>query len=114
MNDTLITLIIGVACGVGLSLLYLAYRIKMVMNSLDRYIEEAITQVTDSIVKIVVEKDNDIYYCYRKADRQFVCQGPSIESLLETFKTQYPDKTAVIADDTDEAIVEEFRKLAQK
>ena len=114
MNDTLITLIIGVAVGVGLSLLYLAYRIKMVMNSLDKYIEEAIDTVTSTFVKLIVEKDNDTYYCYRKEDRQFVCQGSSIESLLETFKEQYPDKNAIIAEGTDQTIIEEFKEILNK
>ena len=114
MNDTLITLALGVALGIGLSLLYIAYRIKLVMNSLDNYIEEAINTVASTFMKLVIEKDNDIYYCYKKEDRQFVCQGPDIESLLETFKQQYPDQTAVIAEGTDQAIIEEFKQKINK
>lgn len=110
MNETLSTLLIGVGVGIGLALLYLAYRIKMVMNTLDRYIEDAIEQVTDTFVPVVVEKNNNTYYCYRKEDHQFVCQGKDLKSLVEAFKTTCPDKTAVIADTTAPEIVAEIKE----
>lgn len=114
MNETLIALIAGVAVGIGLALLYLAYRIKLVMNTLDQYIEQAIEQVTDTFVRIIVEKHSDIYYCYRKEDRQFLCQGSDIASLISAFETQCPNKTAVIAEETDVGIIEEFKRTLNK
>jgi hypothetical protein len=110
MNETIITLLIGAAVGVGLMMLYIAYRIKMVMNTLDTYIEEAFDQVRDSFVTILVEKDNDTYYCYRKEDRQFVCQGRTVGEVRTAFKAKYPDKVAIVSKDTAEDIVAEFKK----
>jgi hypothetical protein len=110
MNETIIALVIGIAVGVGLALLYLAYRIKLVMNTLDSYIEEALDQVKDSFITILVEKDNDTYYCYRREDRQFVCQGKTVTEVKDAFKAVYPDKVAIVSKDTAEYIVAEFKK----
>jgi hypothetical protein len=110
MNETIIALLAGMVVGVGLALLYLAYRIKLVMNTLDSYIEEALDQVKDSFITILVEKDNDTYYCYRKEDRQFVCQGKTVAEVKDAFKAVYPDKVAIVSKDTAEYIVAEFKK----
>ena len=111
MDDTLITLIIGIAAGVALSLLYLAYRIKLVMNALDSHIEQALDQVKDSFITILVEKDQDTYYCYRREDRQFVCQGRTVDEIRAAFKLKHPDRVALISNDTEKSIVEEFKEL---
>lgn len=112
MTEAIVAVGIGILLGVGLVMLYLAYRIKLVMNALDTHLNEALEQVAGALIKIVVEKDNGTYYCYRKEDHQFVCQGSDIKSLLEAFKTAYPDKVAVIADTTDAEIIKEFKKIA--
>ena len=98
------------AVGIGLSLLYLAYRIKLVMNALDSHIAEALDQVKESFITVLVEKDNDTYYCYRKEDRQFVCQGRTVDEVRTAFKLKYPDKVAVVSKETAEDIVAEFKK----
>ena len=110
MNETIIVLLIGVAVGIGLALLYLAYRIKLVMNALDSHIAEALDQVKESFITVLVEKDNDTYYCYRKEDRQFVCQGKTVSEVRAAFKLKYPDKVAVVSKETAEDIVAEFKK----
>ena len=114
MNETITALLIGVAVGIGLSLLYLAYRIKLVMNALDSHIAEALDQVKDSFVTILVEKDQDTYYCYRKEDRQFVCQGRTVEEIRAVFKSKYPDKVAVVSNETAADIVAEFKEALKK
>lgn len=111
MNDTLISLLIGIGIGVGLVFIYIAYRIKTVMNALDRAINEAIEQVADRLVRIVVEKDNGTYYCYRKENHQFVCQAPNVKDLIEIFRSQFPNKHPVIAEGTSEDIINEFKAL---
>jgi hypothetical protein len=110
MTEALISIVGGMALGIGLVLLYLAYRIKMVTNTLDQYIEEALNQVKDSFITILVEKDNDTYYCYRKEDRQFVCQGRTVGEVRTAFKAKYPDKVAIVSKETAEDIVAEFKK----
>ena len=111
MNETIIALTVGVAVGIALSLLYLAYRIKLVMNALDSHIEQALDQVKESFVTILVEKDQDTYYCYRREDRQFICQGRTVDEVRTAFKSKYPDRVAVVSKETDAAIVAEFKEL---
>jgi hypothetical protein len=103
-------IIVGILLGAGFVLLYIAYRVNVVMNTLDKHITQAIEEVTSHFMFIVVEKDIDTYYCYRKEDYQFVCQGADVKSVVEAFKTIYPNKTAVIADATSPEIVAEFKE----
>lgn len=110
MTEAIVAIIIGIAIGIGMVIIYVAYRIKMVTNALDAYIEEALNQVKDSFITILVEKDNDTYYCYRKEDRQFVCQGKTVAEIKDAFKAKYPDKVAIVSKDTEEYIVAEFKK----
>lgn len=110
MTEALISIAVGIALGIGLVLLYVAYRIKMVTNALDEYIEEALNQVKDSFITILVEKDNDTYYCYRKEDKQFICQGKTVVEVKDAFKSKYPDKIAIVSKETAEDIVAEFKK----
>lgn len=110
MAETLITIAVGIALGIGLVMLYIAYRLKVVMNALDSYIDEALDQVKDSFITILVEKDNDTYYCYRKEDHQFVCQGKTVTEIKDAFKLKYPDKVAIVSKETAEEIVAEFKK----
>jgi hypothetical protein len=114
MNETIIALALGIAVGIALSLLYLAYRIKLVMNTLDSHIAEALDQVRESFVTVLVEKDQDTYYCYRKEDRQFVCQGRTVEEIRTAFKSKYPDRVAVVSNETDASIVAEFKEALKK
>ena len=110
MSEALSAILIGILLGAGLVLLYIAYRVKVVMNTLDKHIASAIEEVTSHFMFIVVEKDNDTYYCYRKEDHQFVCQGADVTAVVEAFKTAYPDKTAVIAANTAPEIVAEIKE----
>jgi hypothetical protein len=114
MSESIVAIAVGILLGAGLVMLYLAYRIKLVMNTLDQHIHAAIKNVSDSFICIVVEKDNDTYYCYRKEDHQFVCQGKDINAILEAFKIAYPDRVAVIANNTDPEIIKEFEELVSK
>lgn len=114
MAETITAIIVGVLLGIGMVLLYIAYRIKMVTNALDDYIEEALNQVKDSFITIKIEKDNSTYYCYKIEDHQFVCQGNTVDEIKDAFKLKYPDKVAIVSKETDEAIVAEFKKALSK
>lgn len=110
MENTIISLIIGIVLGIGLSALYLAYRIKLVMNSLDSYIEEAINEVNNVFAIVEVEKENNVYYCYIKDSKEFICQAPDIKTLIDAFKLKHPNKAIIISDSTDQAIVAEVKE----
>jgi len=114
MSEAISAILIGILLGAGIVMLYIAYRVKVVINTLDKHITQAIEEVTSHFMFIVVEKDNDTYYCYRKEDHQFVCQGANVTDVVEAFKTAYPDKTAVLANSTAPEIVAEFKEAFSK
>jgi hypothetical protein len=100
MNELAI-FVIGVVVGLGLMMLYIAYRFKTILNSLDQYIDGAIDS---TLLGMRVEKHDDVYRFYRSKDDQFVLQTTTLANLREEFKQRFPTKTCFI-DGGDEAAV---------
>lgn len=109
MNE-IATLIIGILLGLGLAFLYLVYKIKTVLNTLDRYIDQAID---DTLMGITVEKHDGVYRFYRANDKQFLCQTTALEEIRDLFQKQFPDKTCYI-DGGDDEVVAEIKKILIK
>ena len=102
MNE-IATLIIGIILGIGFVLLWLAYKIKTVLNNLDQYIDRAID---DALMGIRVEKHGDVYRFYRVKDDQFVLQTTTLDNIREVFREQFPTKTVYIDGGDPEAVLE--------
>ena len=98
-----ITLILGIALGMGLAMLYLAYRIKTILNTLDQYIDRTIDE---TLMGIRVEKHQDVYRFYRDSDNQFLHQTTQLDNIKEVFREQFPTKTCYIAGGDEEAVEE--------
>lgn len=43
-------------------------------------------------VEVEVVKEQDVFYLYSKSDNQFLGQGSTIESALETIRARFPNK----------------------
>lgn len=109
MNE-IATLVVGILLGIGFAMLWLAYKIKTVLNNLDSYIDRAIDE---TLVGISVEKHDGVYRFYLAKDKQFVCQTTTLEGIREVFKQQFPDKTCYI-DGGDDAAVDELKQALTK
>jgi len=49
-----------------------------------------------------IEKHNNVIYCYRKDNNEFVAQGATLEEIAEQFKKKYPSNDArILKEDAD-------------
>lgn len=106
MNEILASITIGFLLGLGIAYLYVAHRIKNLLNNLDEHLDRAMDSF---MIPAVVEKENGVYYCYQETDHKFLAQGSSLAELREIFKTTMPEKTVYINGGNPEA-VEELRQ----
>jgi hypothetical protein len=106
--EFIVMFIIGAAAGVMLMILYIAYRFKMILNELDKYIEEATNSV---LLGITVEKHNDTYRFYRAKDNQFMLQTVTLDNIREVFSKQFPNKTCYVEGGDPEAVEQLKREL---
>jgi hypothetical protein len=107
------TIVVGILIGAALAILliylYIRGLIRKVMSELDAHIEKA----ANTLMPVVVERENGQLFCYAKEDNQFICQGATLSEIREAFKSRFPDRTAYL-DGGDPALVEELRAELQK
>jgi hypothetical protein len=113
MNESNVMMIVGnILIGVGLCLgliAFVAWRIiSRFENGMREIVRDAVQEVEDSLVGIVVEEHNGQLYCYRESNRQFVCQGNNIMEVRKVFNLMYPNKTAYLAGG-DPALIERIK-----
>jgi hypothetical protein len=101
-------ILIGIGLGLGL-IAFVAWRvIRRFENEMREIVRDAVQEVEDSLVGIIVEEEAGKLYCYREEDRQFVCQGNNIMEVRTAFNQMYPNKTAYLAGG-DPALVERIK-----
>lgn len=62
------------------------------INRMVQEVEEQIEQEEDSRVSIVIEKHNDMFYIYNKANMEFMGQGKTKEEVEKILIKRYPGK----------------------
>jgi hypothetical protein len=108
-----------IGIGIGLAILtFVVWRIiRRFETDLRAVVREAVAEVEANMIGLIVEQEGDVIYAYTEQDRQFVCQGATVEEIRAGFKSRYPEKTAYLAGG-DEALVERFKtelvKLKEK
>ena len=103
MAEFIVALIVGIILGIGLMILYIAYKFKSILNELDRYIDNAIDS---TLLGVPIEKHDGVYRFYRADDNQFLHQTTTLEGIREVFKEQFPTKTVYIEGGDEEAVNE--------
>jgi predicted RNase H-like HicB family nuclease len=80
-----------VAFGVGWLLreAYAVYRINSLINKLES-VEENEEAIPQEVFSIIIEKHNDIFFCYSAEDGAFMAQGNTREELEEHLRELYP------------------------
>ena len=116
LGDIVVSVLIGIGIGFGMIVLYAWYLYRDLKNRVDRMIEEVVNEAEANLVGLDIEVDRGTYFCYNSEDKQFVCQGTTVEEIREGFRQRFPTKTAYLAGG-DPAVVEQFKtellKLAQ-
>jgi hypothetical protein len=107
------TIVANALIGFGLGLAVLAFyvwrTIRRFETELRGLVREAVAEAEANMIGLIVEQEGGVIYAYTEQDRQFVCQGATVEEIREGFKSRYPEKTAYLAGG-DEALVERFKQ----
>lgn len=94
----IVTAVVGGALiGFALVVVYawfLYHRLKKQINAM---IEEVISETETNLVGVDIELDKGMYFCYTSKDKQFVCQGATVQEIREAFGRRFPDKTAYLS-----------------
>ena len=116
LTDILTSIGIGALIGFGIVALYVWYLWHKIKNRIDQMIKEVLAEAEASMVGLDIEVDKGVYFCYNNEDKQFVCQGTTVEEIKQAFQERFPGKTAYLAGG-DPEVVEHFKtellKLAQ-
>jgi hypothetical protein len=102
----------GILMGIGIGFIMLGLCIwilfQRIRGRVDDMVREVIKEAEADLVGLDIEVDNGVYFCYNNEDKQFVCQGTTVEEIRQAFQTRHPGKTAYLAGG-DPAVVEEFK-----
>lgn len=108
INNIMLSIVIGIGIGFGMVILYAWYLYRDLKTRVDRMIEEVIKEAEENLVGIDVEIDKGVYFCYTSKDKQFVCQGTTVQEIRDAFRKRFPDKTAYLSGG-DPSAVEQFK-----
>lgn len=115
LTEILTAVGIGALLGFGLVALYVWYLWNKIKNQIDNLIEEVVNEAESNLVGLEIEVDKGVYFCYNSEDKQFVCQGATIEEIKRAFGERFPNKTAYLAGGDPEVVAQfktELLKLA--
>ena len=71
-------------------------------------VEEVVREAEENLIGLDIEVDNGVYFCYNNQDKQFVCQGTTVQEIKQAFRDRFPTKTAYLAGG-DPAVVAELK-----
>lgn len=105
MAEIILGILLGMLLAGIMVYLYIRGLVRTVMRELDEHIERA----ANTLMPVIIERENGVLFCYDKQDKQFICQGATVAEIREAFARRYPDKTAYL-DGGDEELVKELRE----
>lgn len=108
LTDIVVTVLIGIGIGFVMIVLYAWYLYRDLKARVDQMIQEVLEEAEASMVGLDIEVDRGTYFCYNTEDKQFVCQGTTVDEIRQGFRSRYPNKTAYLAGG-DPAVVEHFK-----
>lgn len=113
LNDIIAGILMGIGIAFAMSGLYIWILYQRIRGRIDRMIAEVVDEATADIVGLEIEVDRGRYFCYNSEDKQFVCQGSTVEEIKQAFSERFPGKTAYLAGG-DPVVVEQFRTELKK
>lgn len=95
--DTLIVIIAlafswfcGIIVGWKVREFYARQQVDMMLDEIQK---KTIEEIKENLIKISIEKQNDIFYVYDLDDNTFMAQGNTKEELEKNLQARYPGKT---------------------
>jgi hypothetical protein len=98
------TFFTGFAFGVGLVGFYVYRRVQSLIEQFLDIAKEIEDDLEDEKVKLSIERENSVFYCYNMADGTFICQGTNLADIMKTFTEKFPNKKPHISGGDAEAI----------
>ena len=102
-------IVLGIVLGMALMAFVIYLYIRGLVREVMQELAADIERVADTLMPVTVERENGQIFCYGKEDKQFICQGATLEEIKAAFKQRFPDKTAYL-DGGDETLVTELRE----
>jgi hypothetical protein len=107
--DIAVAIIVGIGIGFGMIAIYVWFFLYLPIKSrVDRIIAQVVAEAEDHMIGLDIELDRGVYFCYNNKDKQFVCQGTTVQEIRQVFGARFPGKTAYLAGG-DPAVVEHFK-----
>ena len=96
--------------GVGFVMLglYIWILFQRIRGRVDHMVNQIIQEAEADLVGIDIEVDQGRYFCYNSKDKQFVCQGTTVEEIRQAFRSRFPGKTAYLSGG-DPTVIAEFK-----
>jgi hypothetical protein len=108
LNEIVGGILMGIGIGFVVLGLYIWILFQRIRGRIDRMIKEVVDEAAAELVGLDIEVDQGRYFCYNSEDKQFVCQGNTVEEIKRAFSERFPGKTAYLAGG-DPEVVEQFR-----
>ena len=106
--DILTAVGIGTVLGIGLVGLYIWILYRRLKDQINRMVEQVVEEAEANLIGLDIELDKGTYFCYNSKDKQFICQGTTVQEIRDGFRQRFPDKTAYLAGG-DPAVVEQIK-----
>ena len=113
-------LFLAFIAGMGVAVWIMAVFVRRWVERLQKLLQEALAEeagnspddkieITDKIVPLTVEVENNLYYCYNSNTNQFVCQGADVKEITDQFRQRFPGLNAFF-NSGDEAALAALRQ----
>jgi len=97
--------LIGFSCGTLFGILFtLFYVYRQAVDMIENFGTALETKLREKIIDVIVEQDQNTFYCYTKEDHVFVCQGTGVEEIQLNFNLKYPNKIINIVDSNEQVL----------
>lgn len=107
------TVVVGILLGMALAALLIYFYIRRLVHQVVAELNQQIEHAEASLLPVIVERHNGQIFCYEETERQFICQGATLDDIRTAMKVRFPDKTAYLAGG-DEDLVTELREELSK
>lgn len=74
-------------------------------RQISRDANDLIQHIESKLIKLEVEFDKGIYFCYNAKNNEFVCQGADLKEIISRFKIRHPEKHAIIVSNDQTVIL---------
>jgi len=113
-------LFLAFIAGMGVAVWIMAIFVRRWVDRLRSLLEDALAEeagkatndkieITDKIIPLTVEVENNLYYCYNSNTNQFVCQGADVKEITDQFQQRFPGLNAFF-DSGDETALTALRQ----